>query len=46
VHNEEPSIIRTIKSRRTRWSEHIALMGEKRKAYRILMGKPKRKRPQ
>jgi hypothetical protein len=35
-----PSIIRMIKSRRMRWAGHIARMGEKRKAYRILVGKP------
>jgi hypothetical protein len=29
-----------IKSRRMRWAEHIARLGEKRKAYRILVGKP------
>ncbi|PNF34899.1 hypothetical protein B7P43_G01408, partial [Cryptotermes secundus] len=48
LHNEEihnlyssPSIIRTIKSRRMG-----ARMGETRNAYRILVGKPKGKRPQ
>jgi hypothetical protein len=29
-----------IKSRRMRWEGHIARMGEKRNAYRILVGKP------
>jgi hypothetical protein len=33
-----------IKSRRMRWTGHIALMGKKRNAYRILVGKPERKR--
>jgi hypothetical protein len=28
-----------------RWTEHIAGMGEKRNACRILVGKPERKRP-
>jgi hypothetical protein len=28
-----------IKSRRMRWAGHVALMGEKRNAYRILVGK-------
>jgi hypothetical protein len=28
-----------IKSRRMRWTGHVALMGEKRNAYRILVGK-------
>jgi hypothetical protein len=36
----DPSIIRIIKSRRMRWAGHVARMGEKRKAYRILVGKP------
>jgi hypothetical protein len=40
-----PNIIRMIKSRRMRWTCHIALMGEKRNAYRILVGKPEGKRP-
>jgi hypothetical protein len=35
-----PSIIRIIKSRRIRWAGHVARMGEKRNAYRILVGKP------
>jgi hypothetical protein len=52
LHNEElhnlyssPSIIRVIKSRRMRWAGHVARMGEKRNAYRILVGKPEGKRP-
>jgi hypothetical protein len=52
LHNEElnnlycsPNIIRMIKSRRIRWAEHVARMGKKRKAYRILVGKPERKAP-
>jgi hypothetical protein len=43
LHNEElhdlyssPSIIRLIKSRRMRWAGHVARMGEKRNAYRLL----------
>jgi hypothetical protein len=47
LHNEElhdlyssPSIIRIIKARRTRWAGHVARMGEKRNAYRLLVGKP------
>jgi hypothetical protein len=40
-----PSIIRMIKSRRMRWAGHVTLMGAKRNAYRILMGKPEGKRP-
>jgi hypothetical protein len=34
-----------VKSRRIRWVGHVARMGEKRNAYRILMGKPEGKRP-
>jgi hypothetical protein len=52
LHNEElhdfyssPSIIRIIKARRMRWSGHVARMGEKRNAYRLLMGKPEGRRP-
>jgi hypothetical protein len=51
LHDEElhnlygsPSIIRMIKSRRMRWTGHVARMGEKRNAYRILVGKPQGKR--
>jgi hypothetical protein len=33
-----PSIIRIIKSRRMRWAGHVARMGEKRNAYRLLFG--------
>jgi hypothetical protein len=40
-----PSIIRIIKSRRMRWAGHVARMGEKRNAYKLLVGKPERKRP-
>jgi hypothetical protein len=52
LHNEElhnlyssPSIIKIIKSRRMRWAGHVAGMGEKRKVYRLLVGKPEGKRP-
>jgi hypothetical protein len=30
--------------KRDRWAEHVALMGEKMNAYRILVRKPKAKR--
>jgi hypothetical protein len=39
-----PSIIRKIKSR-MRWARHVARMGEKRSAYRLLVGKPEERRP-
>jgi hypothetical protein len=52
LHNEElrdlyssSSIIRIIKSRRMRWAGYEARMGEKKNAYRLLVGKPKGKRP-
>jgi len=34
-----------IKSRTGRWTGHVACMGVRRDAYRILMGKPETKRP-
>jgi hypothetical protein len=34
-----------MKSRRMRWAGHVARMGEKKNAYRILVGKPEGKRP-
>jgi hypothetical protein len=40
-----PSISRIIKSRRMRWVGHVARMGEKINAYRLLVGKPEGKRP-
>jgi hypothetical protein len=52
LHNEElhnlyssPTIIRMIKSRRLRWAGYVVRMGEKKNAYRILVGKPEGKRP-
>jgi hypothetical protein len=52
LHNEElhnlyssPDIIRQIKSRRMRWAGHVAHMGEERKVYKVLVGKPEGKRP-
>jgi hypothetical protein len=38
-------IIRVIKPRRMRWARHVARMGAKRNAYRILVGKQEGKRP-
>jgi hypothetical protein len=52
LHNEElndlyssPNLIRVIKSIRMRWAGHVALMGEKRGAYKILVGRPEGRRP-
>jgi hypothetical protein len=50
LHNEEiikyiPRRIRTMKSRAIRWTGHIALMGETRSAYGVLVGKPGGKSP-
>jgi hypothetical protein len=52
LHNKElhdlypsPNIIRIIKSRRMRLAGHVARMGEKRNAYRLLVRKPEGKRP-
>jgi hypothetical protein len=53
LHNEElhklyssPTIVRVIKSRRMRWSGHIARLGERRGVYRDLVGKHEGKSPQ
>jgi len=50
LHNEElndlyssPNIIWVIKSRRMKWAVHLACMGERKFAYRILIGKPEEK---
>jgi hypothetical protein len=40
-----PSIFRIIKSRRMRWAGHATRTGEKRNAYRLLVGKPEGRRP-
>jgi hypothetical protein len=34
-----------MKSGRLRWADHVACMGERRCAYRALVGKPERRRP-
>jgi hypothetical protein len=50
LHNKElynlyssPSIIILMKSNRMRWEGHVARMVPKRNAYRVLMGKTRRK---
>jgi hypothetical protein len=50
LHNEElhlysSSNIRQMKSRRMKWAGHMARMGEKRKLYKVLVGKPEGNRP-
>jgi len=52
LHNEEindlhcsPKIVRAIKSRRMRWAGHVSRMGEETGVCRVLVGKPKGKRP-
>jgi len=35
-----PNVVRWIKSRRMRWAEHVAGLGERRGVYRALVGKP------
>jgi len=52
LHNKElndlycsPNIVLVIKSRKMRWAGHVARMGERRGVYRVLLGKPERKRP-
>jgi hypothetical protein len=52
LHNDElnslyssPNIVRVIKSRRMRWVGYVALMGEGRGVYRVLVPKSECKRP-
>jgi hypothetical protein len=47
LHNDElhslyssPNIVRVIKSRRMRWAENVARMGEGRGVHRVLVGRP------
>jgi hypothetical protein len=51
LHNEElydlycsQNIVRVIQSRRVRWAGHVVRMGDRRDAYRGLMGRPKEMR--
>jgi len=51
LHNEElndlycsPNIFRVIKSRKMRYTGHVARMGERRGVDRVLVGKPEGKR--
>jgi hypothetical protein len=52
LHNEElndlhstPNIVRVIKSKRMRWTGHVASMEERRGVYRILVRKTEGKEP-
>jgi hypothetical protein len=47
LHNlySSPNVIRQMMSRRMRWAGHVARMGEERKLYNVLVGKPEGKRP-
>jgi hypothetical protein len=52
LHNDElhnlypsPNIVRVIKSRRMRWTGHVARKGEGRDVYRVLVGRAEGKRP-
>jgi hypothetical protein len=52
LHNEElrdlyslPTIVRVVKSRKMRWAGDVARMGEGSGVNRVLVGKPKGKRP-
>ena len=52
LHNEKlndlyslPNIVQVIKSRRMRWTGHVASMGERRGVYRVLVRNHERKSP-
>jgi len=52
LHNEElndmycsPKIVRVVKSRRMRWTGHVASMRERTGLYRVMVGKPDKKSP-
>jgi hypothetical protein len=52
LHSEElhtsysyPNVIRQMKLRRMGWAGHVTCMGEERKVYNALVGKPKGERP-
>ena len=40
-----PNIIRDLKSRRLRWSGHVARTEQSRNSFRVSVGKPESKRP-
>ena len=43
--HRSPNIVRVINSRRLRWAGHVARMGECRRSFKILTGKPIEKMP-
>jgi hypothetical protein len=50
LHNQDlndlyplPNIVRVVKSRRMRWAEHVAHMGEERGVHRVVVRKPEGK---
>jgi hypothetical protein len=52
LHNDElhslyslPNVVRVIKSRGIRWAGHVARIGDGRGIIRVLVGRPKDKRP-
>jgi hypothetical protein len=46
LHNELHNLYSSSDiTRRMRWVEHVARMGEERKVYKVLVGKPEGKRP-
>jgi hypothetical protein len=47
LHNlySSPDIFRQTTSRRMRWAGHVARMGDERKVYKVLVGKPGGKQP-
>jgi hypothetical protein len=52
LHNEElnylyslHNIVQVVKSRQMRWAGHVARMGEDRGVHRVVVGRPKGKRP-
>ena len=45
ITGEWRNIIRNLKSRRLRWTGHVACIEQFRNAYRVLVGKPESKRP-
>ena len=52
LHNAElhalyssPNVFRVIKSRRMRWTGHVARMGDRKGTFEVLVGRPQGRRP-